>query len=84
MNSLRQPGTTTLVLRGWSPVWSPDAKEAVIVGPPQHHDPFVRSLCWALLMDDVPDGWARRTQGEAGGLEWRASAPGDAEQYVLR
>ena len=83
MNSLRKPGTTTLVLRVWSPVWSPDANEVVIVGPPQHHDPFVRSLCWALLAADVPDAWARRPPGTRY-LEWRAPAAAYEEQHVLR
>jgi hypothetical protein len=83
MGTLRQPGTTTLVLRVWSPVWSPGANEVVIVGPPQHHDPFVRSLCWALLAEDVPEAWARR--GKCGtGLEWRAAASSDAEHHLVR
>ena len=83
MGVQRQPGTTTLVLRVWSPVWSPDADEVVIVGTPQHHDPFVRSLCWALLAEDVPDAWARRVPGSAS-LQWRAATPGDIEHHVLR
>jgi hypothetical protein len=83
MGALRQSGTTTLVLRVWSPVWAPDTNEVVIVGPPQHHDPFVHSLCWALLADEVPGAWARRGQGGVG-MEWRDSTPAKTEQHLLK
>lgn len=82
MRRLKERGTTRLVLLLWSPVWS--RGELVEVGPPEHHDPFVRSLCWTLLRDYVPDTWARPNPADTGMLlEWRNERPGQPDQRVL-
>jgi hypothetical protein len=78
MASLKRSGTTVLLLLVWSPVW---AGELVEVEAPEHHDPYVRSLCWTLVSEAVPDSWARASAGER--FEWRHQRPGLQEQLLL-
>lgn len=74
-------GTTVLLLLVWCPVW---AGGVVEVGCPEHHDLYVRSLCWTLLPDDVPDFWAgTRALGREQALEWRHHRAGEQEQLAL-
>ena len=80
MRPLKARGTTTLVLLLWSPVWAGDFVE---VGPPEHHDAFIRSLCWLLMPEDVPDSWARAGNPVRRGLAWRHDRPGEIEQLPV-
>lgn len=75
MQQHRQHGATTLILEVWAPVWSDPGRGIVEVGHPVHYENFVRSLCWVISAEDVPDTWARKPQGRAAaGLEWRFAA----------
>jgi hypothetical protein len=81
MSVHRTKGSTVLLLALWSPVWTGDLVE---VGSPEHHDPYVRSLCWTLMSELVPDSWApvgRRSDREP--LQWRHRQPGAPEQFAL-
>lgn len=85
MRQHKERGATVLVLLLWSPVWTSPSLSSVQVGHPEHHDGFVRSLCWSLSVDEVPDAWARRWESRGGEsrLDWRHLSAGDVEQVVL-
>lgn len=75
MQQHRQHGATTLILEVWAPVWSDPVRGIVEVGHSAHYESFVRSLCWVISAEVVPDTWARKPQGRATAvLEWRLAA----------
>jgi hypothetical protein len=85
MRQFKRQGTTVLVLTAWSPAWLESAAGYAVVGPPQHHDPLVRSLCWTVLLEDAPDSWATlaSTRAARSALVWRHSAAGNPEQSLF-
>ena len=84
MHLHRKQGQTTLVLQVWAPARPAEMEGLVEVGPPRYDEPYVRSLCWVLAQDDVPDTWARPVGQGSGPLEWRHRAPWEAEVLGLR
>lgn len=84
MRAIKQQGSTTLILVVWSPVWVDPLTRLVEIGGPAHHEKYVRSLCWTLSAEDVPESWAhQRTVGGAQLIEWRHSLPGDEERLQV-
>lgn len=84
MQRHRKQGQATLVLQVWAPARLAVTEGLVEVGPPRHDEPYVRSLCWVITQDDVPDTWSRQVGQGSGPLEWRHRTPGEAEVLGLR
>lgn len=47
----------------------------------EHHNSFIRALCWTLLLEDVPDSGLDKAP--ARDLEWRHERAVPMEQFPV-